>query len=799
MKISLNWLREFINNSLPLKELADKLTMSGIEVKSIESTGRAWDKILVGQIIAIEPHPNADRLKLATIDFGKGQPTVVCGAPNIQVGNKVPFAQIGAQLIDGHTGELFQLKPAMIRGTASEGMACSEKELGISDNHEGILILPPEAPLGIPLADYLGDAILDLEITPNRPDCLSVIGIAREVAAFIKQEIKLPPTDYTEEGPAIGQLVSVEIIDADLCRRYCASLIEDVRVAPSPPWMQQRLIACGMRPINNIVDITNYVMLEYGQPLHAFDFRQIGEKKIVVRRASQGEKLTSLDGVDRVLNPDTLVIADCQIPVAIAGVMGGADSEVIDITKSVLLESANFHPISIRRTSVNLKLRSEASIRFERGISPELTLPALKRATQLIVELAGGKAARGIIDVYPGKKEREPIVFHTSWVKRLLGIELKREQIIEILISLGFQCQSLDSLEQMQIAVPYWRMDVNRAADIVEELARIIGYDSIPTTTLSSQLPRQQPTPTLTFREDLRDMLVGCGFQEAITYSLTSHDRLARITSVGQPVKVANPLSIEQEYLRTSLRPGLLGILAENQKHEDGSLRFFEIGKVFFARGSDLPEEREILAGVLSGPRSEPSWLGEKGQLDFFDAKGVVETILRRLGAEADFEASTEASLHPGRIAKILIDHTAVGIVGEVHPGVAGSFDLLPQPVAIFELDIDRLLSCNKLRGKYSPLSRFPRSVRDLAIVVDVAVPARKVEEIIRGRGLPLVSHITLFDLYTGKQVPPGKKSLAFRIDYQSSTHTLTDEEMEAVEKDILSKLTREVGATLRA
>lgn len=796
MKVSLNWLRDYVDITLPPKDLAHRLTMSGTEVKGTEFTSQTWDNIVVGEIIAVEPHPNADRLKLVTVDLGVEQSKVVCGAPNVRVGDKVPFARVGAQLIDGHTGELVQLKPAKIRGIVSEGMACSEKELGISDRHEGLMVLPPEAPLGIPLADYLGDAILDLDVTPNRPDCLSVIGIAREVSALTRQEMHLKPPYYREEGPGIEQLVSVEIADADLCRRYCASLIDGVKVAPSPPWMQQRLNACGMRPINNIVDVTNYVMLEYGQPLHAFDFQQIRGGKIIVRRASEGENMTSLDGVERILNPDMLVIADSQLPVAIAGVMGGADSEVIAPTTSVLLESANFNPVSIRRTSTNLKLRSEASLRFERGISPELTLPALKRATQLILELAGGKAAKGVIDVYPGRREVKPILFHTSWVKRLLGIELKREQIVEILTSLGFECQPTNSLE-IGVTIPYWRMDVKGAADLVEELARIIGYDYIPTTMLSSQLPRYQTDLLISFREKLRDLLVGCGFQEVITYSLSSRERLAKITLPEHPLRVANPLTTEQEYLCTSLRPNLLALLSSNQKHEEGGIRLFEIGKVYLPREKDLPEERQMLVGVLSGPRVERGWLSEKGWLDFFDSKGVIETLLGRVGIEADFEAEKEETLHPGRAAKIVVNHHVVGVMGELHPRVAESFDLLPQTVALFELKVDKLLPYVSLGGKYRHLSHFPESVRDIAVVVDAEVPAKKVQDIIRG--FPLVSRVSLFDLYTGEQVPSGKKSLAFRIIYQSPTHTLTDEELEKVEREILAKLSQEVGATLRS
>jgi len=796
MKFPFSWLREYVSVSLSAREIAERLTMAGIEANVTEATGQSWDKITVGQIVVLEPHPNADRLQLATIDFGQGQSKVVCGATNVRVGDKVPFAKVGAQLIDGHSGKPVQLKPAKIRGVTSEGMACSEKELGLSENHEAVLVLPADAPLGVPLADYLGDAVFDLEVTPNRPDCLSVLGIAREVAALTKQEVRLPSSSYDEAGPEVEKHVSVEIADPDLCRRYCASLIEGVKIGPSPAWMQQRLAACGMRPINNIVDITNYVMLEYGQPLHAFDYRRIGGAKIVVRRARSGEKLTSLDGVERALSPEMLVIADQAIPVAIAGVMGGADSEVTEITTSVLLESANFNQVSIRRTSVGLKLRSEASMRFERGISPELTVPALRKATQLILEIAGGKAARGIADAYPGKKEAKTIQLRTSSVRQLLGLELSQEQIVNTLTSLGFQCAEANSAETA-VTVPYWRMDVNESADLAEEVARIMGYAAIPTTMLSSELPQQQVDTGLAFREQLRDLLVAAGFQEVITYSLTSLDRLTRAAGAVNAVRIANPLSAELEYLRTSLRPGLLSVLAANQKYEEGGIRLFEIGRIFLGQGNDLPDEREVIGGVISGPRGALSWLGEKGQSDFFDAKGTVESVLSRLGIEADYQASSEEKLHPGRVARVVIGQTVVGIIGELHPKVAEGFDLLPQPVALFELDIEKLLSSVKERRGYRPLSRFPRSVRDIAVLVDVQVPARKMLDIVRG--VSLVSQVSLFDLYSGKQVPAGKKSVAFRIAYQSDSHTLTEEDLETADNEILSRLAKDVGATRRA
>ncbi|GAH46605.1 unnamed protein product, partial [marine sediment metagenome] len=437
MKVPLKWLKDYVDVTLPPSDLAQRLTMAGTEVKGWQVIGGDWESIVVGQIVAINPHPDADRLSLPTINLGTEQQTVVCGAPNLRLGDKVAFAHVGAQLIDGHSGQVFRLKPAKIRGVVSTGMVCSEKELGISDSHEGIMVLPAEAPIGTPLVDYMGDVIFDLDITPNRPDCLSVIGIAREVAALTGQGVPLPEVGYEEAPLPIEHQISVDIVDPDLCPRYCASLIAGVKVAASPGWMQQRLLACGMRPINNIVDITNYVMLEYGQPLHAFDYHRIGGKKIIVRRADKGETLVTLDGAKRVLSQDMLVIADEEQAVAIAGVMGGADSEVTQQTTAILLEAANFDPASIYHTGNSLNLPSEARLRFERGISPELTLPAVKRATQLLIQLAGGEAAKGLVDAYPGKQEREPISLSTGRVSSLLGVEFSLDQIIGALASLG--------------------------------------------------------------------------------------------------------------------------------------------------------------------------------------------------------------------------------------------------------------------------------------------------------------------------------------------------------------------------
>jgi len=479
MKVSLNWLKEYVDITLPLDDVLNRLTMAGFEGKVLQVIGGNWENIVIGQITAVNPHPDADRLTLVTIDTGTGQETVVCGAPNVGVGYKVAFAAVGAQLIDPRSGELSRLKSAKIRGVVSSGMACSEKELGISEEHEGILVLAAEAPIGIPLADYLGDVVINLDVTPNRPDCLSIIGIAREIAALTGQSVHVPEVGYSEGASSVDEHISVEIVAPDLCPRYCASLISGVKLGESPGWMQQRLLACGLRPINNIVDITNYVMLEYGQPLHAFDYERIRGKKIIVRRASGGEGIVSLDGVERALSGDMLVIADEERSVAIAGVMGGANSEVTEGTTSILLEAASFNPASIHYTGRILGLPSEACMRFERGISAELTTLALKRATQLIIEIAGGEAARGLADVYPGKAEPKPILISTGGVKRCLGVEFSLEQIVGVLNSLGFDCRETASGAEVVATAPYWRSDINLTVDLVEEVARIIGYDEI--------------------------------------------------------------------------------------------------------------------------------------------------------------------------------------------------------------------------------------------------------------------------------------------------------------------------------
>ena len=801
MKIPLKWLKKYIAIALPPPDLANKLTMAGLEVKGMQVIGGGWENIVVGQILAINPHPNADRLTLPTVDIGTEQPTVVCGAPNLKVGDKVAFAHVGAQLIDGHTGQAFRLKSAKIRGVVSSGMVCSEKELGISDSHEGIMVLPAEAPVGTPLAGYLGDVIFDLEITPNRPDCLCVIGIAREIAVLTGQSWYLPEVNYEETAASIDRQISVEIAAPDLCPRYCASLITGVKVAESPQWLQQRLLACGMRPISNIVDITNHVMLEYGQPLHAFDYSKIRGRKIIVRRAVKGESVVTLDGVVRVLSEDMLVIADGGGAVAVAGVMGGAKSEVTQGTTSILLEAANFNPASIRYTGRRLQLPSEACMRFERGIRPELTLPALKRATQLVVQLAGGKVAKGVVDVYPGKRTQEPILLSTDKVKAILGVEFSLDQIVGVLTALGFDCEKGGSASEARVTAPYWRSDIHLAVDLAEEVARIIGYDRIPATMLSQPLPRQNPAPILSLKQKAGHILAGYGFQEVITYSLISLEMLNKLLPEPHPLepmplRMANPMTAEREYLRPSLRANLLAAFSANRRYEDGGIRLFELGKVYLPRHHDLPDEPEILCGMLGGSRFGESWSGKNELLDFYDAKGVVEGLLNQLSVDANFKEDGDKGLCLGKQAAIVVGGKKLGVIGELNPKVLAAFEI-SEPVYLFEINLTALLPYTIGHKIFQPIPRFPAIVRDMALVVDSEITHQRMLALIMS--FPLVSQVTLFDVYVGDQVPRGKKSLAYRITFQSPAHTLTDEEVYQVQQQILDKLYSELGATLRS
>lgn len=798
MKVSQNWLGDYVDINLNPDELAEKLTMVGLEAGDVRTIGAEWDNIFVGEVIEIGQHPNADRLCLATVRVGDEQHTVVCGAPNIAEGQRVPFAKVGAKLFDGHSGKYIELKPAKIRGVESRGMVCSEKELGLSDDHTGIMVLSEDAPAGRPLASYLGDVIFDVTVTPNRPDCLSMIGIAREVAALTGTALCPPEISYEEQDPPADSAVSIEIADPDLCARYCGGIIRNVKVGPSPKWMQEKLIAAGMRPINNIVDITNFVMLEYGQPLHAFDYEGIGGRKIIVRRAREMERLVTLDGEDRRLDPDMLVIADAEYPVAVAGVMGGAESEVTERTTTILLESANFNGASIRRTSRRLGLISEASSRFDKGLSPELPMVAARRAMQLMVEIAGGTAARGIVDVYPRPLERDPILLSRRRVAQILGIDFTLDRIRQTLERLGFVCEEVGDSD-MLVTVPYWRTDVNIVEDLVEEVARIIGYDEIPTTMLSGEIPQHEPRPLMTLKETVRDILIGCGMQEVINYSMTGEDVIRKTnpdSGPGEALRIANPMSRDQEFLRRSLRGGLLKAFAHNERYQRKGIMLFEIGKVYHPRQGGLPDEPEMLGGVMGGTRFGQTRFGDRGALDFFYAKGVIETLFDHLGIDALFEAGEDALLLSGKCANVLADSQVVGVVGELHPAVAGAFEIATGSVCLFDIEMEKLVPLTERMRTYRPIPRFPSTDRDIAVVVDASLPVQKVRDVIMS--FPQVSEAILFDVYQGQQVPPGNKSVAFALRYQSMDRTLTDSEVDKLQHKMLARLEHELGAVLR-
>jgi phenylalanyl-tRNA synthetase beta chain len=800
MRVPLRWLSEYVDLTVDTNELARRLTVAGLEVAEIISAGE-WQNISVGYVDKVEPHPNADRLVLATVTTGDGVHQVVCGAPNVAAGQKIAYASIGAKLIDGHTGEETTLKAAKIRGVESQGMICSEKELGISDEHAGILVLPEESKVGQPLSEVIGETILDIELTPNRPDWLSILGIAREAAAVQQLGWRDPPIDYPTSSKTAKELVKVEIEDADLCPRYIGAIIENVTVGESPQWMKDRLIAAGMRPINNVVDITNYVMLEMGQPLHAFDYDKVRGRKIIVRRARNGERMRLLtETEDRTLTDDMLVIADAEGATGVAGVMGGGDSQVSASTRTILLEAANFKGTSIRRTSGRLKLRTDASTRFEKGLPPQLPPIASARAVRLIVDLCGGQAASGVVDVFPGKRREERVTLTMERLTRVLGLEVPPTQVKKILSSLGFGVRWVPP-HSFVVRLPYWRTDVAIADDLVEEVARIVGYDELPTTQLGGRIPDWVPQPLAVLRERVADTLVAAGMQQIITYSMSDIDSISKVLpredlAINPPLKVANPLSRQYEYARTTLRHSALETLAANERGSGELIALFETARTYQPREGDLPHEVESLAGVVSG-RSADRWGLPRGEpAGFFDAKARLEALFDKLHVDTTYREAHDFAYLPGRTAEVVVGDTTVGLVGEVHPRVAREFGL-QAPVAMFEVNIEALLPHVPDIPHYEPISQFPPVEEDLAVTVNEDVAAARVIELIAA--FPLVRSVRAFDVYKGDPIPAGKKSLAFAITYQSRDKTLTDEDVAKQRGRIIERLRRELAAEPRA
>ena len=802
MRVPLSWLAEYVLLRTPTAELAHRLTIAGLETAYDPGPGGGWANVVVGRVEDVRPHPNADRLRLADVDLGGERRTVVCGAPNVAAGQKIAFASVGAMLVNGKTGEPMELTAAVIRGVESAGMVCSERELGLSDEHEGILALDDDAPIGAALSDVLpSGGALEIEVTANRGDCLSVLGVAHEAAAITGERVAEPPADYPEAGAPISDAVSVEIADADLCSRYACALIRGVRVGPSPDWLRKRLQDAGHRPINNVVDVTNYVMLEYGQPLHAFDMDAVRDARIIVRPAVEGERFASLDGQEHALRPPMLMIADPERAIGLAGVMGGANSEMTESTRNVLLESATFNAINTRRTANALKLRTDASLRFEKGLNPELAERALRRAVRLILETAGGEAAQGVCDMFPGARPAPRIPFSRAGLRRLLGADFPETQTRATLDALGFAVEDAPD-GATTVTPPYWRTDIHIEEDVIEEVARIIGYDAIEGAPLEGPVPGAIPQLERTLREEARDALVAFGLQETISRSLVSREDAA-LPDGREPLAVHNPMNQEQTSLRTSLRPALLRGAAVATRQWPGIVLRFEVGRVFIPRPGDLPDERETAVVVLAGPREAPHWgRGAAGgdapeSAGFYDAKGVAEALLTRLGVSASFLPASDPMLRQGRAAAVLVNGEQVGVVGELSADALRAHDVPAPCAAIVEIDLTSLApQVPAMRSAFAPFSRYPSATRDLSPDLRAGVPAQAALDIIAAH--PLVIRATTFDLFEGGALPAGVKSITFNVEFQSQERTLTAGEVNDAVASIRKRMEDELGATFR-
>ncbi len=809
MKISYRWLKEFVETELDARAVADRLTNAGIGVEQITPVVEGLAGVVVGEIEAVERELGTSAAghvnRLVRVAVPGKEFRVVCGAPNVAPGLRAAFAPPGARLPG-----LGPVKAAKIRGVVSEGILCSEKELGLSDDHSGILLLPAEAPLGADLTTYLGldDWILDIEITPNRPDALSVVGVAREIAALTGAPFRFPRVVATEADVEASSLAEVRVEAPDLCPRFCARVITGLTVKPSPPWLAQRLRAVGLRPINNLVDVTNYIMWELGQPLHAFDLDTLAQHTVVVRRARPGERTKTLDGQERALNPDMALVCDPERAVGIGGVMGGADSEVTGATTRVLLEAAYWDPGSIRRTSRALGLSTDAAYRFERGGDIEAPPDVLGRAAQLMAELGGGAVARGVIDVYPEPRPHRRVALRMSRVERVIGASPPREEAVRILQALGFAVDG--SGDDLQVVVPSFRRDIHQEDDLVEEIVRIWGYDQIPLTLAGGgEIQAVTQPPGLRLARPMRRVLNAAGLSECVTWVFLDPDRLKRMGWGDREGLLAlqNPLSVERSILRPSLLPGLLEVVGLNANRQMPDVRAFEVGNVFAPHrpeDGDRPAHEDLRLGlVLTGLRAPRAWFtGARDRVDLYDAKGMAEAALQAAGV-TDVQTvpwsddQVPAYLEPGRAARLVCGSSELGWFGEVALAAREVFDL-PAPVFAAELSITALTTLPPATVRYEPLPRFPAVQRDLAVVVSGQVTAGQVEAAIRAMNLPLLSRITLFDVYTGGQVGAGRRSLAWSLTFQAPDRTLTDAEVNRVHERIVAEVTRQFGAEVR-
>ena len=866
MLVPLSWLREYVRLPADTALLVERLTIAGLEAAGVkvfglpvpagirvkaEEAGLVWeqDKVLVARVLEISKHPEADKLKLVKLEYGVSEPkTVVTGAPNIapgQSGMKVILGLRGTRYFytdkDGKK-TTFTLEPKALRGIMNDAMCMSNFELGISDEHEGIIILDAADPKpGTPAADVLGEIVVELDILPNMARCLSMLGIAREVSALTGATVTEPELKVNTATDGITGKIAVAIADPKLCQRYTATLIRNITVGPSPRWMASRLHYAGMRPINNTVDITNYVMLEYGQPLHAFDYdvlvKRAGGKPptITVRPATTGEKLKTLDGQERELGPENLVIADTAGAIALAGVMGGAETEVTAGTKTILLESAAFDFVSVRKTARQFNLFSEASTRFSRGVPTDLAKTCAERAAELLRQFAGGEVLAGIVDNYPVRPSPQVIELHRSEIARLLGFDVPPAEVERVLAALQFHVKQ--EVYGWHVTVPHTRLDIQAgAADLIEELARVYGYDKLPERLLPIELPEPRANRSLELEDRVRDLLIEQGLQEAITYSLSSEEAEAKLLSSspspslpsspspsGLPspsppgplslgergsnahsVALLNPISPERSILRRMLLPGLLAVVKANLEATD-SVAMYELGFVYIPKGSEkLPDEPRKLALVLCGRRMAAAWDDPQGVkpalYDFFDIKGEIESLLSDLHVTAtSFHAASNARwLHPGRSAELSAAGKPVGVLGELHPKVAMSFGFGERAVQVAELDLEAILAAIPDRFPYRPFSTFPPAKRDIAVVVSAETTAERVLAEIRAAGGELLTEASLFDLYTGEGIPPGTKSLAFALTYQAPDRTLSDKEITKAHEKVEGRLRHVLNAQIR-
>jgi phenylalanyl-tRNA synthetase beta chain len=803
MFVSYKWLQEYVDlTGITAKELADRITKSGIEVESVEVLNKGAKGVVVGHVLEREQHPNADKLSKCLVDIGEGEPVqIICGAPNVAKGQKVAVAKVGAVL----PGNL-KIKRAKLRGEESNGMICSLQELGIESKlvpkeyADGIFVFPSDAPVGADALELLNldDEVLELGLTPNRADCLSMIGLAYEVAAILGRSVKLPAIELQENDENVRDYISVRVDAPEDNPLYAGRIVKNVKIGPSPLWMQTRLMAAGIRPHNNVVDITNYILLEYGQPLHAFDYDRLGSKEIVVRRAKAGETIVTLDDTKRTLTEDHLVITNGMEPVALAGVMGGANSEVRDDTTTVFIESAYFTSPVIRKASKDHGLRSEASTRFEKGIDPARTKEALDRAAALMAEYAGGEVVGGIVEVNTLKEKEVTVTITLDRINRVLGTMITKDEVATILTNLQFAFTEDNGT--FTITVPSRRRDISIEEDIIEEVARLYGYDRLPATLPVAESKPGKLTPYQAKRRQVRRYLEDTGLFQAITYSLTSEEKATMFAlETAEPIRLALPMSEERSALRQSLLPHLLEVASYNRARQVENVAVYETGAVYLANGeNELPNEKERLAGVLTGVWHAHLWQGERKAVDFYVVKGILDGLFELLGLtnRIEYKQAKREHMHPGRTADILLDGKTIGFVGQLHPVVQKEYDL--KETYVFELALTDLLNAEVEDIRYSPIPRFPSITRDIALVVDENVVAGELQKAIIEAGGKLLKEVSIFDVYKGDRLPEGKKSIAFSLRYYDPERTLTDEEVTAVHEKVIQAVEQRFGATLR-